>query len=818
MKIDYLAADLTAFKPSWINGEGGSGEFFPSFCLPWFPGEDPLVGVAAQIHRRGSELEGIQRESCFDPDNRSRRHWAEGWLALGAHPDSIEKAKDYLEWQPPGEKHRCAAVFPLAIRLVLEQVRGSAKNLGLVVPAGLGPGPREQILDVVAGSYEIVQFFPRPIAIALDWCLSDQGREHLETTQASPGEKSGTLLIVSGAADIWEVALVPLRLEQVSEGLQLCPVHDRTQLFSETRVLGLPWHLSKTEDMEQGLLDTLCQSSDAAQGAPDPTRYGQAVKWLRDGLLAWPDCQEFLPAGGSLEKVLQAAMQDEVNGPLVAILFSGPWETGIPLPHWLEGRLNNLGVTDLDLGQGSPVRGAAEGIRRLCLEHVPYYEALPPLQLLYRGRNKYEDPVNAWQDLLVDAEVPAGQEYRSPRPITGFALPSGQLPRIQLYIRALRRGEEKLGLMEVRSEASLRHAQEVKIVARVRPGQGLAVVDVASVEQGVFRARLREDHVASVGELPHPEYGWPPGSAYVVSHPLMAIPARASLDHTADLVSRGKINSDTFRLSRELINQWRLPSQEDVALGTLEYPRDEIEETFVYLGVFPSDSVAADPSVESVLERFDQLLPDAFDSSHEWKTKNAILWFSSWLYARCPQQLLSRVRDLMTMEHEIPASALACAGNCFRDDSDFSLFFHCFELAITENNAVAQYWIRAYRNMARFRPRALMVEVLTNHQQSVILEWYLDVFEKAVGRLRRFPRDRDFLECAYLAPHMLKRRRFDRDFLDPESPIGMRFSSVLAEAAKSTRNQKHRTNAQSALAFLSRKANFATLQKLAALK
>ena len=85
---------------------------------------------------------------------------------------------------------------------------------------------------------------------------------------------------------------------------------------------------------------------------------------------------------------------------------------------------------------------------------------------------------------------------------------------------------------------------------------------------------------------------------------------------------------------------------------------------------------------------------------------------------------------------------------------------------------------------------------------------YLSIFERAE------PGSFDLLHCCYLAPHVLKRRRFDSGFLDPESSLGLRFAQVLERAATVAPSEKLRGNAECALEFLKHKADATTLQKL----
>ncbi len=811
MTVEYLAADLTAFRPSWIRSDGEKAEFHPSFCLPWFPHEGPLVGAAAAAHRRGTEAGGIPSEVRFDIRNRSRRHWGEGWIILNVNPDSVAKADDQITWHPYDEVHHASVSFSLAVRMALQGVRGSAIMLGMVVPAGLGPGPQEQLLNVMRRDYESVQLFPRPIAIALDWCSSKHAVEILADNDDASGVRVGSLLVISSAADVWEVALVPLRVEVLPEGRMLCPVHDRTQLISEFDVIGLAWQLCKTEEMAEGMLGIMSQPREAMEGAPDPDRYRSAVEMLKDGLPTWPDHPEATTGESRLDDVITASGDVERNGPLLAVLTAGPWTSDLPLPDWLEPRLSGLDVPRVDMGLASPVSGVDEGMSRLAGQQVPYFEALAPVQLHYWGRNRFQDPVNLWQDLLEETEVPAGQEYRSPSPIQGFSLPEGEAPLINLYLQSRRGGSSTLGKLEVRSQGALEDAEAVEIVARVQPGQGLATVDIESKGEGGFRARIREDHILHIDSLPTPVYEWPPGSAYIVSHPVLAIPAARPLRHLADMIDLGRDNPEHYRQATAALNLWQRPGDLGLDQNEIDYPRDEIADMFVYVGAISSGHGPVDPSVVHVLQRLQEILPDRFESADD-KIRASMMWMLSWFYARCPQRILAQIPQFFAKGGQLGNAALSVAGNCFHGPDSYRRFHSEFVRAIVHRDPGVATWLRAYRNLTRFRADALEAAVLGEDDQKVILDWYLDKF--STGIRRPGARIGSFFHCVYAAPHFLKRRRYDRTFLDGASKSGKRLAAILKVASERAESTKHRANATCALDFLYKRADFSTLEKL----
>lgn len=71
-----------------------------------------------------------------------------------------------------------------------------------------------------------------------------------------------------------------------------------------------------------------------------------------------------------------------------------------------------------------------------------------------------------------------------------------------------------------------------------------------------------------------------------------------------------------------------------------------------------------------------------------------------------------------------------------------------------------------------------------------------------------------FLHCAYLAPHILKRRRFDSQFLEVGSKQYQQVNATYERALSLTQAPKLKTNLQSALKFLQRTATEETIRRL----
>ena len=129
---NYLAVDLTSISPGWCDDDGNQGEYFPSFCLPWYQGEAPLVNQAARSHRRASRVsESAVAEICFDVENRGRCHLAEAWISITKDPDSEIRSNYAYEWTPPGEDRSVKVSFSEVVSELLYQEDGKNTKLGM---------------------------------------------------------------------------------------------------------------------------------------------------------------------------------------------------------------------------------------------------------------------------------------------------------------------------------------------------------------------------------------------------------------------------------------------------------------------------------------------------------------------------------------------------------------------------------------------------------------------------------------------------------------------------------------------------------------
>ena len=832
MSSDFLVVDLTAYTPGWLDAAGKKGDIWPSYCLPWFAGEDPLVGDLSRDHRRASQLESFISEAVLALDNRGRRHWAEGWIELMRDPDTPQLTEVVHEWLPPGEKRVAAAKFSRAILCLCLQIQAqrgrdpSGTRLGLVVPGGLGTGPQEDLINVLDDVFvEGVQLFPRPVAAALAWAGGDEAEQLMARRNWSGGEYPGYLLTTIVSADYWESDCVRMRVDDRGGVPLLCPVQDRTQHVSEFDVVGL--------------------AARSHEGGGDP----QGSRWtnwlLRDDPVydVAIQAQAYQAACADLGVVAQSANDPNIAPLAVGVmeLASRQRQLGRLLGHLHVGARHQGMVPDpfrcpSDIPQPlfddgiCLLQGAAEGMRRLDANRAPYYESLAPLTLKVDSVNEFLDPVQDWKPLLDNAEVPAGEEYRTKQPIEGLALPGGEQASVDLFIRTERRRSKTFRRMTAARTDQSPDDEPVTVAARMRPGRGQARVTVESVRRGAFYAELREQELEQVDE-PVMTYAWPPGSAVILSHPKMAAPASDLMARVTEAHRKDYMDYECFEDAHNWLSKWRplhdaLEEEEEIGrlprvVGTLPAQDVEIpgnvQREFVYGGALSSGrEFDLHPAIKNVLPDFIAAIEDIvqtdWDADQEWvRAKSRTI--AGWLYDRCPSAILEGAKA--GLREDNAARYLEIAGRCFSSDAHVADFFGVLAWRIRRQDAIKLNWWRAYRNLAQLRPFALSENVLSAADQDVIVGHYVEQF----GAYKRKYRSPFFKEFCRLACHILKRRRFDEAFLDIGSTVQRQLRDVLAmaraEAEGAGGNGVYAKICDVAMDFVDKKATPGSLRELA---
>jgi len=794
--------------------DGGPLEaIWPAFCLPYFRGELPLVGAAAMQHRRSSDPESWDDEARLDLDRRGRFLLAEGWLAMTLEPDSFQPSNAVCSWTPQGDGGEQVEVpFPDVIRSVVRRWSSPETWLAMIVPDGLGPGPRQEILDRIESDFGRVQLVPRSVAAALAWCSRQEVSNLVDRTNPTRGERAAHLLITTTPADTWEAAVVPIRFEGESARPPLCPVHQRVHHRSEASYAGIE------QCLPAGVID-----GDAA----DEKRWASWLEFDGHGHRFVESVRESGTrrafADWSLPGRLRSGWRpgdatDEINANLRQVISESGIHSWVHVSSLDDARLpDQLGfLTEFDLPapefaiEDALLAGGLELLRLVAEGKTPYYESLAQVDLYVKGTNEYRDPVQEWKPLIEATEVPAGRDYTSPEPIVDLSLPPGEVAAIDLIVRSERRNQRELGSLSVVQVNPQAEAVPVKVNARLSPGQGLVRFEVESVPPGSFLAEVRESQLTPQSTLQPILYSWPPGSAWVATDPAesdLAAPQLRQLVRA--LCGNGDLLS-SIQSARQFIGKW---NHRDPSTPLFSGVPAGVHPLFVYDGIFPSDVREACNSVEPLLVQICAALPQALDA-HE-RLNNSLLSLASWLYARCPESVLDRVRASLEESPNAPQeSYYSCVGNCFTRTEDHRRFYrHLLRIKRSRARAHLQKypWIRAWRNLARFRVNSMSMDAISTTDMGRLFDEYLKQFKHSAPSKQGKSM---FLHCCYLAPHLLKRRRFDPSFLPKEGRRTRAFREVLQWAASASPSERLRRNVNCAIEFLESRADVNTLQRL----
>jgi hypothetical protein len=810
-----VCVDLTQLEPQVLIDGKEINQIFPSFCLPWVDGEPPLVGDAACRHRRCSASQAWG-EARLDFSNRGRFHLCEGWIAMTTGPDSLGPANANFSWRPPMEKKIQAVGFVRVIRQILMPYRGEDVVLAMIVPDSLGPGPRQEIIDGLKSDFQQIYFVPRTIAAAMAWCESSHAYSLLDQAPRSDGDRVGHLLVTTTPADQWEAALVPIRVVVGNGDKCLKPIFDRVNSSSEIGVIGLGRTVLKGVAIESPNEFELWENWLMGSGRDLSEAFSTTQ------LLATEDAfRKYCSFSQSMKSGASHGVHD-VLGQLSAL----PPDKFLGWVHVGDEKRGFARVTDElqdALGPPNEVMKPADMVQmgdwvlELVREgQVPYFEALAQLELYVLKKNRYRDSMDSWRELIEATEIAVGTRYRSPHPIDELSLPAGKAPEIDLYVRSQRKGASTTGYKRILQRTPEEHNVPVRILAEIRPGQGLARIEIKSRPPGGFYASIRESELEP-GQAPDLKFSWPPGSAWVISEPELAAYAENEFARLLDSLDAGQGIIEATRMARKQINKWSRPSDLGVEVDALLYPQ-EIFPMFVYLGALPSGESKITSSLELILRKLQKAVALRLKSAPH-REVSVLVQFSSWLYQYCPQSVLNLVREELESGGMISQSVIACAGNCFHSQDDYKLFFRSVHSAVQKDQVLPQYWLRAWRNLARFRHDCMSLEVVAEDVMEDLTMTYLQIF-KAQQPEDNGKSHSPMLHGCYLAPQILKRRRYSGDFLSRGSELFRLFDDVLKFHIEGIKRIDRRTtnkrlaNLECALKFLHEEADIHTLENL----
>lgn len=812
MSAKAIAADLTRMHPKILDGAGNYRIIGSSFCMPWFPEEPPIIGKASELHRRATELFGFG-ETRYDPGNPGRRAWAEGWLGMCAQPDQLKRPNVNLRWCP--EKNQPIEItFTSLIAQALAPERSCSSFITLVVPDAIGPGGQQDLIDELSSSKCEVCLIPRPVAAALAWCNTSMANQLLSQSRTRRNNYIGELIVSTAHGDYWELCKILIRVDQGKKGLILCPVRDRSKVPSEIPVWGIAWQLA--QGIRAGLAPEECWirillgKSVISKNLPDHNNLNAAIDFILSLGVNAPAVNF-----NSFDLIQKKLPAHDSEHTILGIIHSGFCDgNNLPQPlHFITQHFPKVRVlAEEDLA----LEGALIAAQRSVVGDPIYFESLVPLDLFVQRRNLYDDPIPGWEPLIESLEIEAGKDYNTPKPIRGFTLPAQQT-ELPLCLRRTIQGQIHLRGAKIRIHNPFLGPEDAEVSATVRPGHGQGRVDVQSTIPNKFTAHL--DWNSLEGRKNHPtiKHAWPPGNAKVVSVKELAFRAKEAMVNFLKLYRSGLINDENVDSSlnevRSKINLW--PSLSSFEWKYNYVPNlnvdSDVDRRFLYVGPIPSDDGEVHSCLKEMLVEFVDILSEITISSPSISVINC----GSWLYQRCPESLRESVLKDYLSKEKLDRARLFFAGTVFMRPQELQIFFKRFIHEIQNTQITnTRDWNRAYRNIARFRPKGVSPEMLKRSHQEILSKFLLDTINI---QMRSKKTGHILIDALRVFPHMLKRRRFERNFHHPKSDEGLRWATMLSSVRESNFVTPHcKKLADASYKFLLQEADDNTIEFLGA--
>jgi len=807
-----------------VSSFDATSSWFPSVILPLIAEEPMLAGKAAKIHRRGSGL--AWPPECQIPYGnvpeygKGRVTLAEAWRHLASFEtqdlawDNYQSYQTQISWQPdPTDKG--SRISLSAQDIVYEAMTVCSPDLTgveqvcLVVPDDLGEGAQQALLDRFGGSSSF-HLLPRPVAIASDWCNQQNPDAFRIIDRRSGG--CGFIWVLAMGMDRWEFC--PLEIRKVSgpSGDVLIPVRDHTEHSSGLAVDGLSLLAAYGIGTGMSSLDrvwfdlTVGNLAEELINQSEVDCYSLPFSSARQSIRGWSGRLATTSGDRSLDL-------ESLRSALIAHADKFKKHDAQCLGVVADGSLATLKVDEVsiaqrvledayddyeyfDISNGSGALRGAELVAQQLQQGLPSYrDRIAPILIYYLGRDEYMDPRIMTKNLIEARTVEAGKVVKTESPITEFFIKSGS-DSLELVLG------RKFGEIKTRSIiATLREKvdkqENVEITAEIRPGQGFASAQVCSVRPGFFETKLNWRTMKECLPPETPKYAWPPGVANVhsnIGRSDLSI-FRNITELLSDYNPQVNLPWDIIEF-RKLLAMWQLRNADSVP--------------YQYDGKISSSNSFERFVNPDLLKELSQNLGDAIDLS---PNNVDLIRLAGWMYEACPSSAITVAAKRIGRGEELPCD-LEVAGKAFVEKEHVQIFVKMFikkiEVALKDYDQDSNNnWVRAFRDMIRFRVNTLHPDFIMKDQ--------IDVIEKYIIRLMYYESDvkgPKYNNCLYIAPHLLKRRRFDDNFLALNNVRCEEWVERFNDASKFGKNRQ-KAMAKAMLKVLKKEATLGDIRILA---
>jgi len=819
------AVDASALIRHWppkVELRGNFKQQPPVALLPVMPGEPLLVGSAAAEHRRSAGFQWPPESQVPFGDDPAcgiaRIPLVAAWsalLPLQSDDVSMTRREDYeFKWCPDGREHsvrageilaRSIKAFLTAANLVSERCLTT-----IVVPDALDEAGQQILLDSLflnGVATDRIHLLPRPLAVALNWCQHTDARSlGVAAGEEEDGKSAGRVRVLTMPMDLWEAQSLEIRARHHEGRVWLVPVRDRARIvgsFPELQSPGvsIALALARTEsqsapfgwwshlfasdwisrriDACRDMTPNELQSWREVHSANPPDSLRRELAQLSALQPLW---SRFFRAGPGIRNVIAERWPQQERSlgiaasPCRAVLANGAFarlrmERGVTLAN-----LAGENVKIDSVGHDAAVRGAALAAAAIAHGLPCYRETLLPLDLYVLGRDQYDDPAPLWKPLVAAQSVEAGLPWRSSEPVTGLQIRRAQ-DRLLMPLRRPMRNSPMFRQVSTELTTPAKRDEPVRIQVEVKPGQGFARVRIESVTPGVFSTRLDWRTMQECDQPKPPPLAYLPGVSRILPDRQMFDNAQPVLESALAALEKG-ISMAAIECVKEaikLLNKWPLAHNVE---RNRNRGRATAKDFMLHYGVIGSEGkleLLGAPDLARDLcnvigERFKALLRSGNARS---QIGSSLLRAGGWFYLAIPDECRDYLRSqLKTAKSDVLALSvvdLHAIGLGIAAPEDLGQFFPLVVEALRHPEAKPNNWLRAVRNICRFRNHALHTNTISDTVLTQLVEVLFDTMRTQISGATFAPRI--FGNCLESIPFLLKRRRYDPDFLAPDDHL-----------------------------------------------
>jgi hypothetical protein len=312
-----------------------------------------------------------------------------------------------------------------------------------------------------------------------------------------------------------------------------------------------------------------------------------------------------------------------------------------------------------------------------------------------------------------------------------------------------------------------------------------------------------------------------PGVSRILPDEEMFKHARPVLEIALSALRQNRTGAEELvRDAIKLLNKWPLAHEVEQARG-----RTRDKDFMLHYGVIGSAGrldTLLEPALacdlrNAIGERFGEL---SQGPNPHIRLRNALLRAGGWFYLAMPQECFAYLRSRLAIANRdfqpLSNVDLHAVGLSFEAPDDLRRFYPIVVRALRDTRP--NNWLRAIRNICRFRNFALHPDAISDDDLYQLTEQLFEMLQEQAAR-RNF--GQIFRNCLEAIPFLLKRRRYDPEFLAPTSPLVQKLIHLLTKVGReSYRQLPHRLKPvpRAAVNFLQREATASDIEALLGMK